>query len=177
MATSALIVQTGTAVVTGADSYASLAGADTYLEEIGGGRLATWTADDGDTEARKAALREATQWADNRFDWVGEISTLVEGRLRWPRLSVYDRDGILVTGTPRGLLRFVILVAYEIRLGGIETEAAAQSLTIKREKIGPLETEYWEPSRETEARVYSLARRHLFGLYEPQRMSRKLVAR
>lgn len=177
MATLDLIVQTGTSVVSGADSYASLTDAATFLEEIGGGRLATWTADDDDTEKRKAALREATQWADNRFDWCGEISTLLEGRLRWPRLDVYDRDGVHISGTPRGLVRFVILVAYEIRLSGIETEAASRELTVKREKVGPLETEYWEPSRETESRVYKLATRYLYGLYEPPRAGRRLVPR
>lgn len=177
MATSDLIVQTGSTVVSGADSYASLADAAAYLEEIGGGRLATWTADDADNEKRKAALREATQWADNRFDWAGEITTLEEGRLRWPRYDVYNRDGVHIQGTPIGLIRFVILVALEVRTSGIETEADARAITVKRSKTGPLETEFWAPSRETEARVYSLASRHLYGLYEPMRMGRKLVPR
>jgi hypothetical protein len=177
VATPDLIVQSGSSVVAGADSYVSIAEAAEFLESIGGGRLASWEADDADTEKRKAALREATQWADNRYDWVGEISTLEEGRLRWPRLGVYSRDGVLVTGTPIGLRRFVTLVALEIRTAGIETEAAAQTLVVKRERVGPLETEYWEPSRETQARVYQLAGRYLAGLVEPQRMSRRMVPR
>lgn len=177
MATSDLIVQSGSSVVTGADSYSSVTDAATYLEEIGGGRLATWTADDADTEKRKSALREATQWADNHFDWIGCMSTLVEGRLRWPRLSAYDRDGVLIAGTPTGLKRFVILVALEIRTSGVEAEATAAGQQIKREKVGPIETEFWAPTGATQERVYLLARKHLAGLTEPVRMGARLVPR
>ena len=72
-----------------ADSYISLADANTYFSS----RLSSgaWT---GATDANKeAALKRATALLDAE-DWVGEKSDdLASNSLRWPRSLVYNKDG------------------------------------------------------------------------------------
>lgn len=73
-----------------ANSYLTLAEADTYHEE----RLfvTDWT---GATDATKnTALVWATKMLDYSFDWLGAKYT-IEQALRWPRYGALDRDGQL----------------------------------------------------------------------------------
>ena len=83
-----------TASATDANSYQTLAGANTYFET----RLHSdnWTSA-GD-ETKKAALVWATRLLDDLVDWVGGKYTESQS-LRWPRWAVYDQDGYTVSWT------------------------------------------------------------------------------
>lgn len=89
----ALTVETG-AVVAGADSYISLADANTYFTNHGS--PSEW-ADATDAE-KEAALRYAVQWIDSAFSWKGEVKD-DDQVLDWPRAGVYDDERRLVAST------------------------------------------------------------------------------
>ena len=76
-----------TAKATNANSYVTLADAETYLE----GRLAvtTWDADTDDNKNR--SLRMSTDILD-AYGWEGSRTTQAQ-RLEWPRANTTDRDG------------------------------------------------------------------------------------
>lgn len=73
-----------------ANAYATVAEADTYHSTL------TFTAawDGADADTKSAALQHATRVLDELVDWRGERAT-DDQALRWPRVSVYDRDGFL----------------------------------------------------------------------------------
>jgi len=85
-----LIVEDGT-VVAGAESYLSVADANTYWTNHGS--PSAWTA--ASTAAKESALRYATQWVDERFWWGGVIHSTAQV-LDWPRQSCYDDEGRLI---------------------------------------------------------------------------------
>jgi hypothetical protein len=89
---SVTIVATAGAV--DANSYCTLAEAETYFES----RLHKddWTSASDDT--KNAALVWATQLLDDLVDWVGGKYTESQA-LRWPRWAVYDQDGYVVSWT------------------------------------------------------------------------------
>ena len=88
------IVLNSTAGSASANSYMSLADADTYLEAHL--EAETWSAIDD--ERKKAALIGATRELDSLI-WVGRRSTEFQS-LAWPRIYVYDHDAYQVTGVP-----------------------------------------------------------------------------
>lgn len=71
-----------------ADSYVTLAYANTYFNQRLGSNV--WI-EASDTDKEKA-LRQAAQMLDANFDWVGEIADDVQS-MRWPREWATDRDG------------------------------------------------------------------------------------
>lgn len=89
-----LIVETG-AIVAGAESYASVADANTYHANRGN---AAWDALD-DTDQKEPALRKATDYMLQvyRARWKGYRKSAVQA-LDWPRVSVY-LEPFLVDGT------------------------------------------------------------------------------
>lgn len=84
-----LVVETG-ACITGAESYISVADADTYAALHWVSTHAWFTASDGDKEIW---LRVATQYLESRFrsQWKGTRKTEAQA-LAWPRYSVVDED-------------------------------------------------------------------------------------
>lgn len=82
-----LVVETG-AVVANANSYVTLAEANTYLEaniQV----FDTWSA--LSTDDKNALLIWATRYLDQRARWNG-YKTDEDSALRWPRTGVYDAD-------------------------------------------------------------------------------------
>lgn len=77
-----------------ANSYCTLAEANTYAETIP--NEAIWSAADDD--AKIAALITATRALDDQYEWVGYKVTTTQA-LRWPRSGVTDRDAYAVTNT------------------------------------------------------------------------------
>lgn len=136
----ALTVQSGSTVVADADSYIALADAETYATERGFG-----TAWSGATDAAKeAALRYATQWLDERYDWLGIISTTATNRLKWPRLYAVDMDGREWTGVPQALKDAVVEVALQHLSTGVN-EVHKRGGAIKRVRVeGAVEREYFD---------------------------------
>jgi hypothetical protein len=85
----ALVVEDGTGR-TDAESYASVAEADTYCVSMG---LTTWAATL--TADKEVALRKATQYIDGRYRFVGLRYSQAQA-LEWPRQNAIDRDGYFV---------------------------------------------------------------------------------
>lgn len=77
-----------------ADSYISVANADTYH----GNNLnvTDWTG--ATTADKEKALKMATRLLDERVDWIGTKNSSTQA-LRWPRAAVTDPDGYAVETT------------------------------------------------------------------------------
>lgn len=87
-------VQDETGLVTGANSYLSLADFETYHEDRGNS-LGSATDDQ-----KEQALIRATDYVDRRFSYVGRK---LNGRLQvtqWPRVEAYDCDRQHISGIP-----------------------------------------------------------------------------
>lgn len=159
----AFTVEDGTGVAA-ANSYASVAAADTHHTDRGN---TTWTgASNGDKEV---ALVRATDYVDKRFGrrFRGFRRTKSQG-LEWPRLSAFDNDDFLLNdddAIPRNLVKAVseyALIALQIILlpvparpyavldpaTGTVSVTAQTSLLRDRQKVGPIEQDQWFQERE-----------------------------
>lgn len=146
------------AITLGQDTYQTVAGADTYWAARNN---STWAA--ATTEAKEAALLEATQYLDSHFNWIGRLVDF-DQPLGWPRAWATIRVGNFAGkdfGTseiPEKLKRACAELALEAL-----SERLSPNLdrggAIRREKVGELEVEYfnWAPSRKT----YSFVRQML----------------
>lgn len=121
-----------------ANSYGSLAEANTYFDS----RLnaSAWTAASDDDKTR--ALLEATVWLDELFDWEGAPATDVQ-RLRFPRVGLFDRDGRDVSSDsiPDAIkyAQFDIALLFLTSNRKGESELLGQGMS--RVKVGPIEVE------------------------------------
>jgi hypothetical protein len=137
----AFVVETGTALST-SNAYVSLTDYRTYLLDRG--------IDEGDTDDDliRAAIIKATDYIDRRFRFKGlRVDPDTPQALAWPRKEVYDREGYLLASDviPVALKQAAIEYAYRARteeLWNVPTLDAAGTLNAKREKVGPIETEY-----------------------------------
>ncbi len=153
----ALVVEDGT-VVAGADSYISVADADTYFTNLGN---SAWT---GADSVKEAALRKATNYVDMTYNWVGSI-TDNDQPLSWPRYSAYDKEGRLLTDTiPQKLKDAVCELAVASLSNDLTQITLASQANVKRKKVDKLEVEYQDSGNATYNR-YDIADRLLSGLY------------
>ena len=127
-----VVVETG-AVTAGANSYASVAEATTYLTARA--REAAWTA--YTTAQKEGYLIEATAYLDAHVQWRGvQISTAQA--LGWPRGGVVNRYGVSVSASavPDAVKAAVIEIAAQ----------GAPAVTASRLKesvtVGPISTTY-----------------------------------
>lgn len=81
-----LIVEDGSGLST-AESYVSVAAAETYLGLVGDTTFAAKT-----TAEKEAALRKATQYIDGHYEFKG-LKVKREQALQWPRVGVTDESG------------------------------------------------------------------------------------
>lgn len=135
------VVETG-AGLTNANSYISVADADTYVADHG--NEAVWTSA---TNAQKeAALRNATQYIDLKYgDKFKSCKTNINSgsrqALQFPRISVIDEDGYLYDDDeiPECLKNAVVEAALRI-LAGDDLLGVLESATIQSESstVGPL---------------------------------------
>lgn len=79
----------------GTDSYASVAEADLYHTERGAPDA--WMA--ATLAQKEEALRYATRYIDTSFEFSGYLQDYDQA-LKFPRYSMYDKDGRLYEGTP-----------------------------------------------------------------------------
>ncbi len=110
-----LTVETG-AIVSGANSYASVADADDYFD----GRLYSTPWQQAETPKKERALAWATQLLDERVSWRGTRVSTTQA-LRWPRsgVSCPDRDALEADDEiPARVKRAV----YELALALMETD-------------------------------------------------------
>lgn len=142
----ALIVETG-AIVTGAESYCTVAFANTYLANRG---YTAWDALD-DTDAKEPALRKATDYMLAMFKgrWQGEIVD-EDQALDWPRYDVVV-DGYKVDYTivPTAVQRACAELAYRASTAdlspdlsqGVLSETVGQ-ISVTYDKSSPQRTRY-----------------------------------
>ena len=122
-----------------ADSYVSIADADAYLAGRGAGAAWSTLA----TDDKEIALRLATEYIDGIFGsrFIGQRTASAQA-LAWPRKNVFmyestvSLDDALI---PKAIKNATAYLALESRSVSLASNAGA---AVKREKIGPIETEY-----------------------------------
>lgn len=130
----ALIVEDGTGMAT-AEAYVSLADANTRHTAMGN---AAWT---GADSVKEAAIRRATAYMEQAYRnrWKG-TRLFREQALSWPRYGA-EADGWVIPSTE--VPADVANACADLALRALADDLNAdQSRAVKREKVGPLETEY-----------------------------------
>lgn len=132
----ALVVENGTGLAT-AESYVSVASADTRHSNLGNTNWTTLT-----TEQKEEALRRSTVYLEQAYRerWKGNRHT-VDQALSWPRNSVVV-DGFVVVDSdvvPADVANACADVAFKAAAGDLNADITR---AVIREKVGPLETEY-----------------------------------
>ena len=154
----ALTVEDGTSV-SGANSYISLADANTYMSTRTNGTHAWDSASDDDKEQ---ALIEAMDFMENQYRDKMRGVQEYEGQLwAWPREYVYDLRGDEYTGIPSRLkYAQVEFAAFYLTEGTLylnpSTDDTGQQVKRTREEVGPLKTETEFVSGGTIATAYSV---------------------
>jgi hypothetical protein len=128
-----LITEDGTGLAN-AESYASVADATAYHAARGN---AAWAA--ASLGNQEIALRQATDYLERRYVYRGTRKTIVQALL-WPRVGVYV-DYINLTWPVTKLTQATCELALRALSGPLVNDQTAPN--VKREKIGPLETEYF----------------------------------
>lgn len=130
----ALVVETGAGLST-AESYISVADADARHTALGN---TTWTGTDA---SKEAALRRATQYMEQAYrqSWKG-TRLYRDQALSWPRYGAvvdgYDLESNYVPDD-------VANACADLALKALSADLAPDlERGIKREKVGPLETEF-----------------------------------
>jgi hypothetical protein len=151
----ALVTEDGTGLPT-AESYLSVADADTYWSNRGN---AVWAA--ADTADKEVALRKATQYLDTTFIWIGVLADTAQA-LNWPRSGADDAEG-------RNLVNEVpVLVknaTAELALAALSAEllvTTSRDDRAKRVKAGSVEVEF--EAGVSSQKSYTLAERMLAPL-------------
>lgn len=130
-----LVVEDGTGL-SNANSYVSVADADTYHDS----RLHSeaWAGTDAD---KGRALIWATRLLDEQIEWLG-YKTKTTQALGWPRWGLYDREGLLISGTsvPAWLKNATAELARQLIEADRATDAGAPHVSSKT--VGPLSISY-----------------------------------
>jgi hypothetical protein len=135
----AFTLEDGTGV-TGANSYASVADAETYFTDVGKD-VTAWSA--LSTAAKQSKLIVATQYVDgvygSRFSGYAALST--QG-LEWPRKNAIDQNGWLLSSAavPDAVKFAMYEVAFRLLTVDALPDTAASDKAIKEtmDQIGPL---------------------------------------
>jgi len=151
----AITVEDGTGL-SNADSYLSVAAADTYHTNFGN---ATWT---GTTAAKESALRKATQYLDSSYVWNGDISSLTQA-LGFPRINIEDFEGRVLDNTVPKNLKDATAELALLSLSGDLNVTTSRSNYVTKEKVGDLEIAY--SSSAPSGREYNLVNTLLSSLY------------
>lgn len=148
-----------------ANSFATLAEFTAYME----GRLNSSTFDDASADSQNRALVEATRSLNYR-PWKGRQATDSQA-LAWPRYNVIDPDSNSLTEysssvVPDRVKDATCELAFQyLKAGTTDVAALDDTLNIKRDKVGPLETEYFEPDERAKGLArYPSVTRYLKGL-------------
>ena len=119
------------------ESYPTLAEADTYWETNRAG--SDW---DAATDANKEkALREATQFLDGTYIWIGEHPGSTSQPLGWPRSDAEDHEGRVLTGIPSAIKDAACELALEA-LGGALLPVQSRGGDTQKVKVGSIAVEY-----------------------------------
>jgi hypothetical protein len=129
-------VETGD-IVDGANSYGSVAGANTYFTDRGG---MGWT---GTDDQKQSYLIQATDYIESRYGhrFIGEKIDADEQSLSWPR----DAEGYEEDEIPEALKKATYEYANRARVAPLApdpvTDTSGLPLFVNRRKVGPIETE------------------------------------
>jgi hypothetical protein len=137
MSSVTLIVEDGT-VVTGANTYYSLASADDYFTQRGN---TTWIGYGND--AKTYALIKACQYMEN-LDWNG-VATLEDQELVWPRIGMIYSSGYSVESSeiPRNIKWAQAELAYRYIVDGdVEPDITTGEKNVIMEKVDVIEIRY-----------------------------------
>ena len=165
--------------VTGANSYVSIAEADTYwLTDRNND--ATWIA--SYTAQKQEVLIKATEYLDAsvrslKGGWVGTKKTQDQG-LDWPRYDATDENGFPLSSTavPQRVKDAVFVLAKAaLSAELLPSQDRGNAIKLERSKVGSLEkeTEYfdWAPSQKT----YDLVWRLVSGIVRGGGPTRELL--
>lgn len=111
-----LIIEDGS-VVTGANSYASIATVTTYCASMG---YTAWAGTSITDALREAAILRAMNYME-ALPWNG-VKTARDNPLSWPRYSMYDREGYAIDtdDVPQVVVNALCEAAYrELQTAGI----------------------------------------------------------
>lgn len=137
-----LTVEDGTGLAD-ADAFVSLEDCDTYCTAHG---LTAWTGEPSSpADLKEAAIRRATAYLSNSFTWKGSRLNGRAQALAWPRSDVEDEEGETVASdeVPVEVVSACCEIASrELATPGFMTPDVTLTDRVKREKIGPIETEY-----------------------------------
>lgn len=147
-----IIVEDGSIVV-GAETYASVAFADSYFTKRSN---TTWP--DLDTDVKEGALRNSCRYLDQAYSWIGQRRA-IQQPLQWPRYLTNTLRSVgidlnqLVVGydTVPQLLKEAQCELALLSLDGPLVPSIDRDGMIKRAKVGSLEVEYEQgaPGRKT----------------------------
>ncbi|WP_308920587.1 DnaT-like ssDNA-binding protein [Janthinobacterium sp. J1-1] len=148
----AITIETG-AGLADAESYASVAAADARCVSLG---LTAWAVlDEG---AKEIALRRAAQFmATYRTRWAGR-RVYQRQALDWPRYNVVV-DGFILPSTSVPLDVVNACIDLAVRAGSGEEllpDLDTGSNAIKKDKTGPLETEYFQNTTDARERFVAV---------------------
>lgn len=133
-----ITVEDGTGLAN-ADAYASVAEYKAYHAKRGRDESAVTDA------VIEAALVKATDYIDQRFRFRGYRLNPTVQALQWPREGILDAEGYEVAALPAAVKSATIEYAYRAKSTDLWNTPSTDSygmLTSKREKVGPIETEY-----------------------------------
>lgn len=120
-----------------AESYLSVIDADTYWVKRNYQIWATFS-----QSQKEAALRQATSYIDGTYSFKGIILNISQA-LSWPRQDVFDYEGRPLTGIPQKLKDACAELALKT-ISAPLLEDVTRDATVKRQKVGTLEVEYFE---------------------------------
>jgi hypothetical protein len=122
------------------ESYSTVAEADAYFLALNN---TAWTGTDPEKEAW---LRQGKTYLETTYKqkWQGFI-TDIDQPSDWPRTGVIDGNGRIVDADtiPDDIKAANNELALDAISGSLTSTIGAQGTGIKREKVGSLETEYW----------------------------------
>jgi hypothetical protein len=158
------------ALVVGTNTFIALADADTYHSDRGNASWAAATETD-----RQSALIKATDYITDHYSWKG-LKTVSSQGLAWPRTGATDEDGYELSSDviPEAVKRATSELALLIIGGESLTAKRERGGNVKREKIGPLETEYMDSA--TPGDTYPAIDRLVRGLIQSRMFKRAVRA-
>lgn len=131
-----VVVQNASGTATNANSYLSEAEFEAYFADRGVDTT------DFDEEDVQAALVKATDYLDQRFQFIGSRQNRTQ-TTQWPRLDAIDSDGWLVSGIPtevkEATAEYAHIAITQTLNPTPDRDSTGQKVKSKREKIGPIE--------------------------------------
>ena len=160
-----LYVDDGTCV-SKANTYVSLAEADSYMVDTGRTAWAAMT-----EEARKSCLINATRYIDHvyaKYGWYGRRKYESQP-LAFPRVELVDADGFNIDGQIPGVLKQAVCEAAFISTTKSLFATNDTNGVVKRVKVSEIEKEYFENNSDSSEvdyiSQYAILDSLLAGLY------------